>query len=38
LPEFDARPKEQQDWLVATWRAKQKIRTIEAIEEWAKIK
>ena len=32
LPEFDARPDEEQDWAVATWRTMRKIDRIRVVE------
>jgi hypothetical protein len=36
LPEFEDRPIEQQNWLLATWRSKAKIAAIEAVERYRK--
>ena len=32
LPEFEDRPQEQQDWLLATWRMMKKLERIQAID------
>ena len=32
LPEFEDRPLEQQDWLLATWRTMKKLERIQAID------
>jgi hypothetical protein len=32
LPEFEDRPQEQQDWLLATWRTMKKLERIQAID------
>jgi hypothetical protein len=32
LPEFEARPQDQQDWLLAIWRTKGKLDRIRAID------
>jgi len=32
LPEFEDRPQEQQDWLMATWRTMKKLERIQAID------
>ena len=32
LPEFEDRPQEQQDWLIATWRTMKKLERIQAID------
>ena len=36
LPEFEARDQEEQDWLLAVWRTKAKISTIESVAQWRK--
>lgn len=36
LPEFQERSQDQQDWLRATWRTRQRIKIIEALESWQK--
>jgi len=33
LPEFEDRPMEQQDWLLATWRTRSKLDRIRAIDQ-----
>jgi len=33
LPEFEDRPMEQQDWLLAAWRTRSKLDRIRAIDQ-----
>jgi len=32
LPEFEARPQEQQDWLLAVWRTRAKLDRIRSLD------
>jgi len=38
LPEFEERPEDQQDWLLATWRTKRKLDRIRLIDDWERSK
>jgi len=38
LPEFDARPLEEQEWLLAVWRTQRRISVAELIESEARRK